>query len=191
MASLTPTTMHLSRNQLMKIARGQPVQVSHANLMKATHTLHLHPMNAHKVHTAKRKHKGVRIHLSHEEVEGSGIGDWFRNAGNWIKDHIINTPVYQSIVKPAARQLVNAGIAAESDLAGPEVAPLLNKAANAVGDATGAFGLRGHHKKKKHHVHLRGGHENVEVNYVPSPSQMVWPSPLSPSKTRSGSFLAA
>ncbi len=159
MSSLMPVSVHLSKHQVRKAATGHPIQISAENLHKATHTLHVHPENHKKIHKAKRARKGVRIHLTEHELHGSGLLDWLKGAWNTVKSKVIDTPFYQNTVRPAAKQGVNALI----DNFVPSAArDLAHQAANAVGEKTGAFGMRMHRSHMpKHHFHLQSAQQHM------------------------------
>jgi hypothetical protein len=70
---------------------------------------------------------------------GSGLFDWLKNAANWVKDKVVDTPFYQQTVRPIAKQ----GVSNLIDTFVPVVArDVAHKAADFAGDKTGAFGLR-------------------------------------------------
>ena len=139
MSALVPVSLHLSKAQVRKAAQGRPIQISAANLHKGTHTIHVHPENHKKIQKAKRANKGCRLHLSHHEMEGSGLFDCLKNAWNTVKNEVIDTPFYQQTVRPIAKQGVNQLIDNFVPSAARDVA---HKAADFAGDKTGAFGLR-------------------------------------------------
>jgi len=143
MSSLVPVSLHLSKAQVCKAAQGRPIQISAANLLKGTHTIHVHPENHKKIQKAKRANKGCRFHLSNHEMEGSGLFDWLKNAWSTVKNKVIDTPFYQNTVRPIAKQGVNQLIDKFVPSAARDVA---HKAADFAGDKTGAFGLRQHKK---------------------------------------------
>jgi hypothetical protein len=146
MSSLVPVNLHLSKHQVRKAAQGRPIQISAENLHKGTHTIHVHPENHKKIQKAKRVRKGVRLHLSHHEMEGSGLFDFLRNAWNTVKNKVIDTQFYQNTVRPIAKQGVNQLIDTFVPAPARDIA---HKGADFVGDKTGAFGLRQHSLNKK------------------------------------------
>lgn len=150
----------LTESQFKKMRAGHPIQLAHHQIGHGMHRHHLmlHPENAKKVAGAIRKQKGCRIHVSPHEFEASGEGimDFFnkiKDAGNWLKSKVIDTPFYQQNVKPLVRQAVDTGLAA--------IAPRLGSASNlatqgvhALGEKTGAFGI---HAPRKHGIKPKGG----------------------------------
>lgn len=136
----------LSKAQFDKIRKGQPIQLAHHQIgHHGRHHLMLHPESVKKVHNAHRKGKGARIHVSPHELEASGEGlkefwEGLKNAGNWIKKNIIDTPFYQSAVKPIIRSAVDTGLTAIAPRLGI-AAPLATQGVHALGEKTGAFGI--------------------------------------------------
>lgn len=146
----------LTESQFKKIRAGQPVQLAHHQIGGgAIHRNHLmlHPENARKVAGAIRKQKGVRIFVSPHEFEASGEGimdflNKLKNAGQWVKSKIIDTPFYQENVKPIVRQAVDSGLAAVAPRLGP-ASILATKGVNALGQTTGAFGIQQKKRRRK------------------------------------------
>lgn len=139
----------LTPGQFKKMRAGHPIQLARHQIGGGAihkHHLMLHPENAKKVAGAIRRQKGVRIHVSPHEFEASGEGimDFFnkiKDAGNWVKSKVIDTPFYQQNIKPIVRQAVDAGL----QMAAPRLgvaAPLAQKGVYALGEKTGAYGIR-------------------------------------------------
>lgn len=156
MTDLVKVPLHITPAQFHKLRVGKQAQFKHHQLDDGLHFLMLHPHKAKKVHHAKRHRKGVRLHLSDEELQhtmhGGGFGDFInklKNAGQWIKSNIIDSSFYQSAIKPVARQLVNTGLSMAAPRLGA-AAPLAQQAVDAIGSKTNAFGMR-KHKKEAHH----------------------------------------
>ena len=129
---------------------GHTIQISHSKLFNGLEIV-VKKSKAFKLTRAYRNGKGTRLNLDKEELEAQGGSFWdvLRNAGNWIKNHIIDTPIYQNDIKPIVRQVVNSGVNALSAAVGseaPMLAPVVNSlgnsAVNAIGSKTGAFGLK-------------------------------------------------
>lgn len=179
----------LTENQFKKMRAGHPIQLAHHQVGGTgikQHHLMLHPETAKKVAIAVHRGKGVRIHVSPHEFQASGEGimDFFnklKDAGKWIKEKVIDTPFYQQNIRPVARQLVNSGL----DIAGTKLGPgadILRKGAYALGDTTGAFGLREPKKRRKPATLVRSlenGHDYMlDSNYSPMVGPMhpaMWP----------------
>jgi hypothetical protein len=141
--------LRLSKAQMQKAMRGQTVQIKHEDI-GVGHDFELHPMTVKKIMTAHKKGKGVRIILSQEEIEGSGILDFFRDIGKkivdgaqWVKTKVIDTPFYQQTVRPVAKAVVSQ---AYDSVIRPALPSSLGDKGkdivNLVGDKTGAFGVR-------------------------------------------------
>jgi hypothetical protein len=82
--------------------------------------LRLHHHNAKKIHHARKHKKGVRLQMSHPEIQetvhAGGFGDFLnklKNAGQWLKSNVIDSHFYKSAIKPIARQLVKGPSARE------------------------------------------------------------------------------
>ena len=133
----------LSQNQLSKIKRGQPIQISAAGLKGGNLVLKLQPNNMKKVKRAIKNSKGVRIQLSNEEIEGSGILDLLKKGAKIVKKGFDITK--KTLGKKKTRELLTQGIRAASKLAPAAVSHLADEYAddlvNWVGDKTGAFGI--------------------------------------------------
>lgn len=142
--------LKLTMPQAKKLMKGGVIQLKPEALRDNSHYLILEKKTATKVKRAKRAGKGCRVQLSPQEMShcGEGIGDFFKNAfskvkegSKWVKSNVIDTPFYQSSVKPLVRQGVNAALA----MATPELGvltPAAIAAANKFGEYSGAYGLK-------------------------------------------------
>jgi hypothetical protein len=146
-------------HQLIRLAHGHNVQLKHSQLFTG-HKLHVLSKTAKRIERAHRKQTGVRIQLSEQELHhnmqyGSGsFLDALRNAGKWIKDKVIDSSFYQSNIKPIVRGLVNQGVDAVGALASSKNPALggiardaAKFAADKVGEATNAYGVRSSRRK--------------------------------------------
>jgi hypothetical protein len=151
--------VNITKPQLYKALNGKPVRFSANQIGVGEHYLSLHPANVKLVEKAALKGKGVVINISEgellstcEDMQGKGFfGDiWkgLKSAYNWTKKHIIDTPIYQSTVKPLVRGLVDTGATALSAYV-PQAAPAIMMAKNELGKQTGAFGLKKGTKAQK------------------------------------------
>jgi hypothetical protein len=136
----------LSRPQIRRLAQGKAVQLKHADIHhpQGVHVA-LRQRQATKLHRAHLQGKGARLRIDPDQLGASGLLDWIKDAGRWIKDKIIDSDVYQKTLRPIAREAVNRGIQTASALAGPfskEAQQVLQSGANYIGDRTGAFGLK-------------------------------------------------
>ena len=147
--------LHIPATQVRQLVAGKHITLKHSQLM-AGHPVVLHRTKVSKIMRAHQAGKGVRIDMNPKEMElqhsevGGGFLDSLRDAGNWLKNNIINTPFYQTAIKPIVRGVVDTGVQGASALINskaPGVGSLASNAlqsgANALGDATGAFGIRG------------------------------------------------
>jgi hypothetical protein len=141
MASMHKVKVQMSKNQGRKALRGGSIQLSKHQLKSSQPNIELvlHPANARKLEKAMKANKGCRLQLSPAELEGAGILDWLKSAGNWIKSNIIDKPFYQTAVKPLVRGLVDVGT---SMVPGGIAQDVVKKGADWIGRETGAFGLK-------------------------------------------------
>ena len=134
--------VRISKSQALKAKRGKPVQLGYSQLSGDSNIkLVLHPANAKKVKRAVRNQRGCRLILSPEEIHGSGILDWLKNAATWVKKNVIDTPFYQKNVRPIARELVKSGVSSV-----PVLGDIAKPGVEWLGEKTGAFGLKGRGK---------------------------------------------
>ena len=131
--------IHLSEPQIHKIMKGKPVQISAGNIHHKTHKLKVYPHKAKKIHAARKAHRGTRLQLSRKEIEASGVFDWLKNAAKFVKDKVIDSDFYQKNLKSLAKNAVNTGI--DTFIPNPIARDLAHKAADVVGQKTGAFGI--------------------------------------------------
>lgn len=157
MSSLVHVELMLTPKQIMRIGKGEQIQLSAKALHTKAHALKLHPVNATKLHKARNAHKGVRLQLSEEEMHASGIFDWLRDAGNWVKKNIIDSDVYQQAIRPAVREVIKTGIDALP--VGSTAKDAARKVAEIAGQKSGAFGVR----LPRHHGRMHGGATVTEV----------------------------
>lgn len=171
----------LTDSQFKKMKAGHPVQLAHHQIGGGglKHHLMLHPETAKKVAGAVRRGKGVRIHVSPHEFQASGEGimDFFnkiKDAAQWVKNKVIDTPFYQQNLKPLAKNLVNQGIDNFVPAAARQVA---HQAADFAGEKTGAFGLKA--PKKRGRKAICHTEYALDSNYSPMMGPQhpaMWPS---------------
>ena len=139
--------VRISKNQALKAKRGKPVQLAYSQLSGDSNIkLVLHPANAKKVQRAVRNQRGCRIILSPEEIQGSGLFDFLKNAGQWLKKNIIDTDFYQRNIRPVARELVKTGV---SMIPGPQLArDVATKGVEYLGEKSSAFGMPSNRRRK-------------------------------------------
>jgi hypothetical protein len=143
MSELIEIPLALSHNQALKLKRGNQIQLHHKQL---THNhnvvLKLHPAHVKRIDDALRRKKGLRLQLSQGEVQASGLFDWLRDAGNWVKKNVIQTDAYQKFAKPLVKNLVDRGATALKAVVGnDDINNAIDKGVNYVGQQTGAYGL--------------------------------------------------
>lgn len=76
--------------------------------------------------------EGIRIKLSPEEVEASGIMDWLKKGYNYVKKNVIDTKNYQKYAKPIIRHAI-------------DLAPIpadVKKVVDYVGRQSNAYGVK-------------------------------------------------
>ena len=144
MSQLIPHQLHLTESQIKKMIKGLPVQISHPQMGSGAgkHVILLDSPNAKKLLASYRKGKGVRIHMSPEEIEhsikhGRGILDvlkrGIKTVGNVVKEGLKN-PVIKQIGKEVVHYGADAlGTAVGAYFGNPQAGAML-------GDAIGRAG---------------------------------------------------
>lgn len=129
----------LSDRQISKVYNGHPIQLRHDQLGHGYGFPNLHPELVKKINKAMQNKKGVRIHISQDELmQGEGIKEFFQKLAKGAKK-VINSDFYQKNVRPIARKLVEEAI----DLNPLPEKDLQKNIARRVGDKTRAFGMAG------------------------------------------------
>jgi type II secretory pathway component PulM len=174
-------SLNLSKNQISKAARGHSIQISKEQLRKNGNVqIAMHPSNVAKLQKALKQNKGVRLQFSKAELEGGNILEWLKKAGKFLKEKVIDTPLYQQVAKPALRQLVNLGV----EMAPPGLArDAARKVAEEVSQRTGAFGLKGgavSKDKKRNKLLLPMEHPAMNPVMIQAPGD--WPCDVCGSK---------
>lgn len=158
--------INITRPQLQKALNGKPVQFNASQIGSGSSYLSLHPANVKLVENASMKGAGCVIHLSPgelmataEDMNGEGIfGDiWkgLKSGYKWVKTNVIDTPIYQSTIKPLVRGVVNTGTTALKSFV-PALTPAIDLGVNELGKQTGAFGLKRTKTQKKAMLQARG-----------------------------------
>ena len=83
--------------------------------------------------------EGIRIKLSPQEVEASGLMDWLKKGYKFVKEKVIDTKNYQKYAKPIIRHAI-------------DLAPIptdVKKVVDYVGKQTNAYGVK---RKTKSHL---------------------------------------
>ena len=158
-----PVKVHLTQTNIKKLSRHEPTLLRREQLGSGPHTLHLKPRKLRKVHTAMRKNKGLHIHLDPEELHatmsGGSVKGFFRGVGREL-GHLYQKakPMIRREVSKFVKTGLNAAVPVATTMLGvPEAAPFLqagidkysDRAVGAIGQVTGAYGLR--HSRKTHH----------------------------------------
>jgi hypothetical protein len=143
----------LSERNLARIRNGHTIQLKASQIGGGT-TLKINDQLAKRVADAHRKNKGVKIQLSAQEIEASGlklrdVGRALKSLGKAYNRQV--KPVVGPIIRDVMTQVVKKGLPAAAIAMGqPELAApaalLADKyaasAVNALGDATGGFGVK-------------------------------------------------
>lgn len=137
----------LTEANVKKLIGGYPIQLKNEQLNGSKHYLIVHPTTHRRMTNAKTKGKGLRLTLTPPEVVASAEGfrdfwDKVKSVGRWVKTNVIDSPIYQSTVKPIVKELVSAATAAAAPMLGPLAGPA-EAAVQKVGQVTGAYGLEG------------------------------------------------
>lgn len=175
----------LSQLQVKRLTMGHTIQLKLHQIdpeITHPHKLILHPETAKRIRAAAKRQRGIRIALTQEEVHGSGLFDWLKQAGSWLKSNIIDTPAYQKVAKPIVRELVNSAV--ENFVPAGVARDTARKASDFVGEKSGAFGL-----KQKARTCNIGNYSPLISSEHPAnnPSEITLPAP----GIRGGSFMAA
>jgi hypothetical protein len=175
-----PVDITLTQSQFDKLRRGHTIQLDREQASGGPHRLMVHHETAKKIHRARASNKGVRIALTPHEMEMSGEGfkeflEGLRNAGKWVKEKIIDTPFYQSSIKPIVRQAVDTGLSAVAPKLGV-AAPLAKSGVDELGRQIGAFGVVPKKMRKS-----KGGMVKAQMVPMPQPcvdNAYIWPQPI-------------
>lgn len=151
-------SVHLTENNLKKLASHEPTLLRHSQLGSGPHTLHLKPRKHRRIQTAIRKRKGMVLSLDGQELQaslptmqGGSFKSFVKSVGRKIKSfYNEQKPEIRKAVQGAVKQGLQGLVAAGSTMYGvPELAPagnaLIDKYSDNLvgkfGDVTGAYGL--------------------------------------------------
>jgi hypothetical protein len=151
--------VNLTEAQIKKLVKGQTVQLAASQLKGGRMQILVHPLTHKKMYKAAMKGTGCRISMGDEECRGSGFWDKLKAFGK----KIVDSPIYQSLVKPLVRGAVDIGAKAIAPRLGNFAAPLKEKL-DEFGSKTGAFGYYGAHSPAP-----RGGRMPVEYGLYTRP----------------------
>lgn len=143
---------------------GHPVTLKHEQLMRGPVQLILHPANHKKVTAAHRRGRGVRLHLSGDELRnsaehGAGFMDFLRSIKSGF-DSVVNSDIYQKFAKPVVRGLVDTAV---NTFVPAPYQDYAHRAASIAGDATHAFGLHSSSGYRRTGRSSRGGAVHAPV----------------------------
>ena len=157
-----PAHLDLSKAQAKKLLSGASVRLKPTQIAVGDKVVYLHPAQHRLLTRAKSGSKGYVLEMTAGEIlttvendmSGNGIfGDiWkgLKSGYSWVKKNIVDTPIYQSVVKPLVRQGVNV-LSGMAKAAAPNASPMIDQVVNTIGDKTQAFGV----KKVRHRVSRR------------------------------------
>lgn len=146
---LEKVKLTISENQFEKLRRGHQIQVNAKKLKSGKHALYVNANLAKKIRAAKRKNKGVRFKISHEELvmSAEGLRNFLKKAKKWYDKHLKSKA--GPLLKSGLKKLANIAVT-EAEVLAPELIPILEtgrklipKATDKIGELTGAFGVGG------------------------------------------------
>lgn len=134
---------NLAKSALSNLMRGISAKLPKHVIRGNGMMLHLEPMNYTKMVRAKMSGKGVSITLSpmEREMNGEGLKEVFekiKEGAKWVKDKIVDTPFYQSTIKPIVRKTLEQGISMIPNATAQDVA---RKGLEATSQKWGAWGM--------------------------------------------------
>lgn len=155
--ALTPRNVSRLRNG--HVVQLKADQIAGSGAAAHTHIIKLSGPYAKKLTTAQRKNVGAKIKLSKQEIEASGLN--LKDVGRALK---AGFEAYKKNVKPVVGPAIRDGLtkavkaalpAAAVAIGAPELAPAAaaianqfgSQAVNALGDVTGAYGVKKGSKK--------------------------------------------
>lgn len=182
--------LDLNENNVRRLALGHPIQLKAGALKGSQHFVIVHPTVHSRMSKAARLGKGARLSMTPAEIqqtaEAQGFGDlWnkIKSGAKWVKQNIIDQPVYQSVVRPIAKKAVASAVAPVI-AALPEVLQAPAQAAvQKASEVTGAFGLEVMPKTTKKRAGITKGLSKPRAKKASKGLQS------NPKKTVGGSFL--
>jgi hypothetical protein len=151
--------INITREQLKKALNNKPISIKNEQIGAGSNYLSLHPANVKIVEKSKLKGRGCVLNLAPgelmataEDMKGAGFfGDIYKglkSGYDFVKKNVIDTDIYQKVVKPLVKTAVDTGATALSTMA-PGLAPAINIAKDTIGRETGAFGMKRKTKAQK------------------------------------------
>jgi hypothetical protein len=198
--------MTLTEKQFRRLKNSHAVQLKHHQIShdgQHAHHVVLHHTTAKKIHQAASKRKGARLTMTPHELEmsGAGLADFWnklKNAGSWIKSHILDTDVYKQSVRPIVHGLVDQGINAAATIVGSKAGPQGQEIAKQIGNAAANkfYEASGVGLRRRHGGAIKGGYRpgqyghgatQSDVDMSSSQIRHTWPASeftplLAPSK---------
>lgn len=200
-------TVELTPRNLARIRNGHTIQLKPTQIGGST-TLKINDELAKRVAAAQKKNKGVKIQLSAQEIEASGlklrdVGRALKKVGRAYQKTV--KPVVGPIIRDVMTQVVKKGLPAAAIAMGqPELAApaalladrYAASAVNALGDATGGFGVKGAGSKKKAPAPPKKQsvlYDGSMSGFLPANHPAMWPSDpvMADHSIRGGSFRMA
>lgn len=135
----------IAEQALANLMSGKPARLSRTTVKGKGLPLKLEMPNYMKIIQAKSKGKGCVLCMTPEEREmnGSGLKEIFgkiKEGAQWIKEKVVDTPFYQSTIKPIVRKTLEQGISMIPNATAQEVA---RKGLEATSAKWGAWGQGG------------------------------------------------
>lgn len=147
MFQYVPARINFTQTQLAKIAKGQPVRLTHAQIGAGDKVVLLHPMQHAMLSKAHHAGKGSMLHLSHGEI-GESHHSTLEGTGFW-SDIWGGIKKVWKVLKDsgAASSLADMGATALSGVA-PEFAPAIAAGRQVLKSTTGV-GIGGKAKGRR------------------------------------------
>jgi hypothetical protein len=162
MTELTSVKVKLTPRNVSRLRNGHIVQLKAGQFGEGvyahTHVIQVSGVYAKKLTTAQRKSTGVKVKLSPQEIEASGLNirKAFQTVGKVYKKNI--KPFVAPVLKKSVSNAIKTALPAAALAMGqPELVPaatlvaqaVADPATNALGRVTGAYGLKPHGGKYK------------------------------------------
>lgn len=112
-----PIGLYITKAQLTRARTGKQIQLKHEHIgnPKGLIFQHLHPETYNKIAKAYHARKGVRIHITAKELEGTGAREFFQKVGKWFKKN-------ERFIKPIVSTALDIGAQAVPKFAPARVA---------------------------------------------------------------------
>ena len=177
--NLIPHQLGLSHQQAKNLIMGKPIILPHHQMgaHAGDHIVNLMPQNARKLLTAYKKGKGLKLHLTPNEMHhtlhhGEGFSSFFKSVGNTISNALKN-PTVNALAKQGAKYSAKvAGTALGTALGNPEAGAALGdvlgaSAENAISDHALKGSVKGTTKQKAKMI-AKDALEQAENSLTPS-----------------------